>query len=321
MPTFYETDDLTCWSYCVFTEQYEALDADETSNLYDLIWAPEIAPLKDWAMEQFQLTHNCECDALVSAMTNSIDWDKLRSLLKEWSEENICDKCLKFTGDGDDCECEEDEEEEEKERMTRCEKCGDEAVYFRRYKAAPECLFRHCAGCVRPLLSDDPQLASHPDEVTDEWGVKWINNDDGIWVEQKVTDEDEDEEDVDDVDAPNIFPYKKCSVCNERSSCGNYNDLKQWLCEDCLEPETPPTSESDQVDYTTTMVTGIICKRCKNELPPMTMQDHLDGKFNQECPHSETPPMTQADQVDSMNVQGHSHPQETGLATLVISPA
>jgi len=40
---------------------------------------------------------------------------------------------------------------------------------------------------------------------------------------------------VDDIDEPNIYPYKKCSVCSERSSCGNYNDNKEWVCERCGE--------------------------------------------------------------------------------------
>ena len=38
---------------------------------------------------------------------------------------------------------------------------------------------------------------------------------------------------VDDVDAPNIYPYKKCSECGDRKSCGNYNEDKLWFCEDC----------------------------------------------------------------------------------------
>ena len=38
---------------------------------------------------------------------------------------------------------------------------------------------------------------------------------------------------VDHVDSPNIYPYKKCIECNNRSSCGNYNDSKQWICEGC----------------------------------------------------------------------------------------
>jgi hypothetical protein len=59
------------------------------------------------------------------------------------------------------------------------------------------------------------------------------------------------------------------------------------VCKGCKE-------EMEKVDYATTIITGIVCKSCKNELPAMTMQDHLDCKFNQECPHSETPPTTQA---------------------------
>jgi hypothetical protein len=64
----------------------------------------------------------------------------------------------------------------------------------------------------------------------------------GLWDNrlcEKCGEEDDEEEeiDVDDVDAPNIFPYKKCCECGERSSCGNYNDDKQWFCEDCYEED------------------------------------------------------------------------------------
>lgn len=45
------------------------------------------------------------------------------------------------------------------------------------------------------------------------------------------------EPDVDDRDSPNIFPYKKCGICSERSSCGNYTDDDVWRCEDCGEVE------------------------------------------------------------------------------------
>ncbi len=34
-----------------------------------------------------------------------------------------------------------------------------------------------------------------------------------------------------------------------------------------------------------TILRGIICNQCGNELPPMTIRDHIDSKFNQECPH------------------------------------
>ena len=40
-------------------------------------------------------------------------------------------------------------------------------------------------------------------------------------------------EDVDDRDAPNLFPYKKCCQCSERNSTGNYDDEKNWICEEC----------------------------------------------------------------------------------------
>ena len=54
------------------------------------------------------------------------------------------------------------------------------------------------------------------------------------------------ESEVDDIDAPNIYPYKKCSVCSERSSCGNYNDDKQWICESC-NPESEDEKPAPKV--------------------------------------------------------------------------
>lgn len=47
-----------------------------------------------------------------------------------------------------------------------------------------------------------------------------------------LTNDEEEEVDVDDRDAPNTYPYKKCAECEERKSCGNYHD-SVWLCEDC----------------------------------------------------------------------------------------
>jgi hypothetical protein len=46
---------------------------------------------------------------------------------------------------------------------------------------------------------------------------------------------------VDDRDAPNTYPYKKCCDCEERKSCGSYKDDK-WFCEDCYEEEPKPTA-------------------------------------------------------------------------------
>jgi hypothetical protein len=38
--------------------------------------------------------------------------------------------------------------------------------------------------------------------------------------------------------------------------------------------------------YPDTIVSGIVCTRCNHKLPPMTAQEHLDGKFNKKCPHT-----------------------------------
>lgn len=44
---------------------------------------------------------------------------------------------------------------------------------------------------------------------------------------------DSDEFWVDDRDAPNVMPYKKCALCGDRKSCGNYTEDNDWNCEDC----------------------------------------------------------------------------------------
>ena len=36
--------------------------------------------------------------------------------------------------------------------------------------------------------------------------------------------------------------------------------------------------KAETYDIETTIVTGIMCKACKKELPAMTMKEHLDGK-------------------------------------------
>ena len=52
-----------------------------------------------------------------------------------------------------------------------------------------------------------------------------------------------DDDDCDDRDAPNVYPYKKCSVCGERKSCGNYKE-NDWYCETCAEEEDHATASS-----------------------------------------------------------------------------
>ncbi len=41
---------------------------------------------------------------------------------------------------------------------------------------------------------------------------------------------------VDEYESPNVYPYKECSECGERKSCGSYCDTT-WFCEDCAEEE------------------------------------------------------------------------------------
>ena len=63
-----------------------------------------------------------------------------------------------------------------------------------------------------------------------------MEKDDDLWYcgdcKDAHMDEDEEEEGVDDRDAPNTYPYKKCSVCGDIKSCGNYQE-NDWFCEDC----------------------------------------------------------------------------------------
>lgn len=77
------------------------------------------------------------------------------------------------------------------------------------------------------------------------------------------------EPDVDDRDAPNIYPYKMCCECDERKSCGQYRD-NFWVCEECddgecyecgiyLADEHPFTYEKDgEPDV-------LVCVRCADD--------------------------------------------------------
>ncbi len=47
-----------------------------------------------------------------------------------------------------------------------------------------------------------------------------------------------DEESVDDIDSPNVYPYKACRICGQRKSCGSYSEslgYTAWFCENCLD--------------------------------------------------------------------------------------
>lgn len=72
---------------------------------------------------------------------------------------------------------------------------------------------------------------------------------------------------VDDVDAPNIYPYKECKSCGERKSCGNYDSDMRWYCEDCYQDDDEKqiyTCEEckDNIDYNMTDQGSGICLDC-----------------------------------------------------------
>lgn len=61
-----------------------------------------------------------------------------------------------------------------------------------------------------------------------------VSNEQKSWP---VEEDSESEQEVDDPDAPNVFPYKKCTGCGDRKSCGNYTSERAWFCEDCYKEE------------------------------------------------------------------------------------
>lgn len=82
--------------------------------------------------------------------------------------------------------------------------------------------------------------------------------------------EEEEEIDVDDRDAPNCFPYKKCSVCGERKSCGNYRE-NDWFCENCAEE----AEEEEELAYD--------CEVCKKHLYITDMAKCEERELCAEC--------------------------------------
>ena len=79
----------------------------------------------------------------------------------------------------------------------------------------------YCGDCKDAHMDDEEEEESVCDDEQRSYGARGA-----------PAPESDDEEDVDDRDAPNIYPYKKCSVCGERKSCGNYKE-NDWFCEGC----------------------------------------------------------------------------------------
>lgn len=71
-------------------------------------------------------------------------------------------------------------------------------------------------------------------EMIVKMAEKYTENPDGFETELRAVFGDEaTRTNVDNSDAPNIYPYKKCWNCRERKSCGKYTHEWIWLCEDC----------------------------------------------------------------------------------------
>ena len=107
-----------------------------------------------------------------------------------------------------------------------CTECHKKGCFCDNIEKCDRCGWAVCGEC-------DPDGA----QINDDWICG------GCLDEEKAEEEDGElvDEDgelpVDDVDAPNTYPYKKCSNCEERRSCGNYNNDKVWFCEDCYDGE------------------------------------------------------------------------------------
>ena len=95
------------------------------------------------------------------------------------------------------------------------------------------------------------------------------------------------EQDVDDYDAPNIYPYKRCYHCEERKSCGSYNEDKEWLCEDCGKEDKECYRCKDwQEGWTEFKYEGnLYCRCCLSEsimlgeLPTLALNGNKDDEM------------------------------------------
>jgi hypothetical protein len=78
---------------------------------------------------------------------------------------------------------------------------------------------------------------------------------------------------VDQRDSPNIYPYKLCGFCTERSSCGSYNDeYNCWECESCAVEE----AAKDNIHYYSQ------CVGC-GDTPCVKPDDPIDSPMCRSC--------------------------------------
>lgn len=131
----------------------------------------------------------------------------------------------------------------------------------------------------------------------------------------------------------NISKTFRMAVINSIDIDSLMENLNNWVeehvCDTCVRSMTYCPCEEDEEDEEED--NGFRpCKGCERDIIPTyscytcqecQLQLGYCTTCLAKCPHAETPPTSESDQEDSKNAQDHSHLLETGLATLVISPA
>ena len=145
-------------------------------------------------------------------------------------------------------------------------------------------------------------------------------DDDGEWICLKCVDEgwetpsdSEEEVDVDDRDAPNTYPYKKCSECGDRKSCGNYKE-NDWFCEDCYEeddcvddndrsygPRGAPADGEEEEEGEWRNDVGWKCQKCDEWFEYCEVKESAEwGTICHECDEAPKPVVLCADCGDAI---------------------
>jgi hypothetical protein len=96
---------------------------------------------------------------------------------------------------------------------------------------------------------------------------------------------------VDERDHPNIFPYKMCGFCHERSSCGNYTEDDVWQCEgcddnrECCENCHDKTSREEWTDYMGNDI--LYCDECYERHRVRIERKCKECRFRQSFPNND----------------------------------
>jgi len=119
------------------------------------------------------------------------------------------------------------------------EELDDDAICERFKKTVSDAIDAHGDGLLREVCDD--QLDALDIDIRGDFRYAVLNSVDYELLKKLLKEHRDDMEiDVDDVESPNQFPYKKCAACSERKSCGSYTACQEWLCESCAVTELDP---------------------------------------------------------------------------------